>query len=1131
MKKTTAILSITAALFSLFFTPSCSVDADANKMLYFYANQHKLNSSQGNNHETPETVGNLRIIEGKESAMLLWDNALYEDSVYKISYRKSSDSEDSAVTVEVENPKKYYYKSLYNLENDTEYTFSVVAIEKLSTTTKSLSDEENSNVSASITTETTTDEETGAVTETTTDTDTGIITAIITDAKAGTVTVKTTDTNTGITTEIITDSKHNTITEKTTDKKANKITIVEKRFSKTETVVTTPKEKLAVKAKPSDATTTDTELDNVPEEPTGIWLYMMSPESYEQYLKDGKLDGKTYYTTPGDNSGIIALRDCQSFNSEWLIQNNVGACDRLLISNSSAVKYNLRDGEDVHWFAIKRESYHWAMFGYLYNKKLEDSILSGTVPVEEKTSSDVVWFDTVKDMEECATIYHNSTEDSYNGVTVKTRGYYAVDDGGAATYSTQARETYINKRARPHYYKFLDHRTTTGQIMAYIPGNIDCDVDGDGTAESVPGINIRQLGAGHCTQINDRSENANYTDNDDVARFEDAMNVIYDWYDAHPKERVTIYFPAGEYRMGSSFGPVVSYLNFIGDTDILTSDLSAIDENKIIRTKNSYGWETHARSKDASKRTVLYTDNGGSYGEAQFSIWDCSHFYMRGITMECRKTKRVSHTTERMVYIAGDLQNLTSEDDAIQDITVEGCEIYVDENCHKDDGNLDRQFTSVTVYSGVKNATIKNNLLVNMSGVERGACYGVFDFWGNGDAEKEIGGTEDILLEGNIMYHNCHDESGGIFTTGHPQAQKPECYVHRVTIRGNEMHPMSSNASSRTMCFTMAYGVSFNIRDVLFEDNHVIADFPSKLMTFGHFDTVSDASKTTSDFVDSEGNIYGVVVRNNTFDICQHWNNSYVFEANKYAWIHDNTINIIKGADGNAATCGSIFQGGAAYDNNIVTDEADGTCSAGGLAYMAGRLRNNTVTMHGHIGSIASATFDVRNNTITLNKRLSVMFNNPDVSSDMTISGNTIKYNISAGTPEDDTSMDFIENKDSGWQHTHVLSLGRYGNKENNYPAYTVNFTNNTILAPDASSVNKHVLYSKFPNYDPNNINIKNNKLEKFTWVRSQMGALPQGTLTYSGNVDANGNALEFSMEEGNYKNFIKGAGETNPSE
>ena len=218
MKKTTAILSITAALFSLFFTPSCTVDADANKMLYFYANQHKLNSSQGNNHETPETVGNLRIIEGKESAMLLWDNALYEDSVYKISYRKSSDSEDSAVTVEVENPKKYYYKSLYNLENDTEYTFSVVAIEKLSTTTKSLSDEENSNVSASVTTETTTDEETGAVTETTTDTDTGIITAIITDAKAGTVTVKTTDTNTGITTEIITDSKHNTITEKTTDK-------------------------------------------------------------------------------------------------------------------------------------------------------------------------------------------------------------------------------------------------------------------------------------------------------------------------------------------------------------------------------------------------------------------------------------------------------------------------------------------------------------------------------------------------------------------------------------------------------------------------------------------------------------------------------------------------------------------------------------------------------------------------------------------------------------------------------------------------------------------------------------------------------------------------------------------------
>lgn len=1027
MKKTTAILSITAALFSLFFTPSCTVDADANKTLYFYALAAK---------QDPETVTNLRVIEGKESAMLVWDSAIYESTKYSISYRKTSEPEADAITVTVENPKKYYYKSLYNLENDCEYTFSVTAVQ-----------------------------------------------------------------STG-------------------------------RVSEAKSVATTPKEKLAVKAKPSDTTTTEIELEAVPDKPNDfVWCRMMTPESYEKYLIDGNLDGKTYYLNPGDNTnGIFAVGSIYQLKNDGnLIENNVGALDRLMIQNSGVVKNNLRDGEGVHWFTIRRVGAHWEIYGYLYNKKFEESILSGTVTVEEKTSSDVVWFDTVKEMEECDIIYHNSTTDSYNGVTVKTRGYYAAGDGGAATYSTQSRETYINKRSRPHYYKYLDHRTSTGQIMAYIPGNIECDVDGDGMAESVPGINIRQLGAGHCTQINDRSKNADYTDNDDVARFEDAMNVIYDWYDEHPEQRVTIYFPAGEYRMGSSFGPVVSYLNFIGDTDILTSDLSAIDENKITRTKNSYGWETHARSKDASKRTVLYTDNGGSYGEAQFSIWDCSHFYMRGITMECRKTKRVSHTTERMVYIAGDLQNLTSEDDAIQDITIEGCEIYVDENCHKDDGNLDRQFTSVTVYSGVKNATIKNNLLVNMSGVERGACYGVFDFWGNGDAEKEIGGTEDILLEGNIMYHNCHDESGGIFTTGHPQAQKPECYVHRVTIRGNEMHPMSSNASSRTMCFTMAYAVSFNIRDVLFENNHVIADFPSKLMTTGNFDV--DKNRKSGDFVDSEGNVYGLVVRNNTFDICQHWNNSYVFEASRYAWIHDNTINIIKGADGTPATCGSIFQGKAAYDNNIVTDEADGTCSAGGLAYMAGRLRNNTVTMHGHIGSIASATFDVRNNTITLNKRLSVMFNNPDVSSDITISGNTINYNISAGTSEDDTSMDFIENRDSGWQHTHVLSLGRYGTKDNEYQTYTVNFTNNTILAPDAQDNDKHVLYSKFPDYDPNNINIKNNKLEKFTWVRSQMGALPHGTLTYSGNVDANGNALEFSMEEGNYKNFIKGAIETNPSE
>ena len=397
MKKTTAILSITlaaAALFSLFLASSCTVDADASKTLYFYALAAK---------QDPETVTNLRVIEGKESAMLVWDSAIYESTKYSISYRKTSELEADAITVTVENPKKYYYKSLYNLENDCEYTFSVTAVQ-----------------------------------------------------------------STG-------------------------------RVSETKSVATTPKEKLAVKAKPSDTTTTEIELEAVPDKPNDfVWCRMMTPESYETYLIDGNLDGKTYYSNPGDNTnGIFAVGSIYQLKGDGnLIENNVGALDRLMIQNSAVVKNNLRDGEGVHWFTIRRVGAHWEIYGYLYNKKFEESILSGTVAVEEKTSSDVVWFDTVKDMEECDIIYHNSTTDSYNGVTVKTRGYKAARDGGAATYSTQTRETYINKRSRPHYYKYLDHRTSTGQIMAYIPGNIECDVDGDGMAESVPGANIRQLGAG-----------------------------------------------------------------------------------------------------------------------------------------------------------------------------------------------------------------------------------------------------------------------------------------------------------------------------------------------------------------------------------------------------------------------------------------------------------------------------------------------------------------------------------------------------------------------------------------------------------------------------------------------------------
>lgn len=1020
-----AWLFLTAfSLISLGFISSCIVSDENDVASYSEAAKIAYD-------EKMEITG-FKAIEGNRSVMVVWNSAKDDNLTYRITCK--NDSTGLASTYDVPNPKSVFYKSIYNLQNDTEYTIYINLIDVLG---------------------------------------------------------------------------------RTSEPQCTKIT---------------PKEKITVRKTALGSETEEITLKEVPETPNAsVAIKVLKPEIWEKYSKGETTTDEIdehwqtdLITNPGEltNGRMMVPGGSAAYlkYDGYVFDDNVGACDRLFIAPSGVVWNNLRDGEWIHIFKIKVSSKHYEAYAYIYNKKLEESLKNGT-SIEEKTSGDVVWFDTVKDLENCATIYKNSTAstatyNSYDGVTIKTRGYYEIGDGGAATYKTQTRETYVNKRARQHFYKYLDHKTAAGQIVNYVLGNIECDVNGDGVKESVPGVNMRQLGAGKCTLVTDKSLNANYTNNDDAERFEDAVNMLYDLHDANSTEYVTLYFPAGEYRMGKSIGPVCPYFRVIGDTDILKTDLSAIDEDKIVRTKNSSGWETWARSKDALKRSVLYTDNGGSYSEFQFSIWDCSHFYMRGITMECRKTKRSSHSTERMVAIASDIKP-EKEEDVIQDITVEGCEIYVDENCHKDDGNLDRQFTSVTVYSGVKDVKIKNNLLVNMSGVERGACYGVFDFWGNGNAETEVGGTEDILIEGNLMYHNCHDESGGVFTTGSPRELKPNCYVHRVTIRGNEMHPQSSNASSRTMCFTMAYAMSFNIRDVLFENNHVIADFPSKLMTFGHFDVVDDASNATSDFVDSDGKIYGVVVRNNTFDICQHWSNSYVFETSRYAWIHDNTINILKGATG-----GSVFQGPASFDNNTITDYSDGTCSTGGIAYMAGRLKGNTVTMHGKLGAIALSSFDIQNNTFTLGKPIGAMFNNPDASGNITISGNTVNYNIAAA--------DDINEKDTGWQHTHVLALGRYGNKENNYPQYTVNFTGNTILAPYATVVNKHVLYSKFPDEDPNIINIKNNTLQKFTWVRSQMVSNIKGnTINWENNKDENGNVIPFSIEgKVNFINLGTNAGE-----
>ena len=89
-----------------------------------------------------------------------------------------------------------------------------------------------------------------------------------------------------------------------------------------------------------------------------------------------------------------------------------------------------------------------------------------------------------------------------------------------------------------------------------------------------------------------------------------------------------------------------------------------------------------------------------------------------------------------------------------------------------------------------------------------------------------------------------------------------------------------------------------------------------------------------------------------------------------------------------------------------------------------------------------------------------------------------------------------------------------------NNTAKKIMFSDNTINAPSVSSINKHLMFYSFKESDTlNSYVLQNNKLEKFTWIRSQMGA--EFELKYSNNVDLGGEVLEFDKKS--EKNYIIG--------
>ena len=622
-----------------------------------------------------------------------------------------------------------------------------------------------------------------------------------------------------------------------------------------------------------------------------------------------------------------------------------------------------------------------------------------------------------------------------NGVKITTCGYYEKNDGGGATYYTAL---------RTNGKKFSTMRTGTGQIVNYQLQNHT--------------INIRQFGAGYCRQITTGNEDIScpYSDwqseekvkyeiNDDHPRFEEAKIILAENSD-NDKLSTKIIVPTGEYRIGQQLN--------IGKKNFTMAGV---------------------RDTDGKCKSVIYTDNGyQTWWEFFFSIIESQNMTLDSIRIEARETKTAKYYRQLVLVDSSD-------------VTVKNCEIYVDEHVQDDDSSLDRQYTNVTVYSGVKNATVENCVLTNHSGVERGACVGIMDFYGHG--------TENIKILNNTMYQNCHDEMLGVFSSQRWYA--PDAYVHNVLISGNTMYPTNSTASRRVMAVTLGYNDSYGLKDIVFEKNHVIAEIPSNLITCGTLDNTT-------------------YIRDNIIDLNMTGSGGVIFDSRKNVVIENNTINFTKDSDG---LC-NVFKNKGKFVGNTVNIYG----KISGISYLGGEINNNTFNVFNSVDYFVKNVQTVKNNTFNMkegSRPITSMFvydtlaDSDYTTENIEICGNTVNYEITA---EDEAA--FINekswDKNWGWNGFHCLAVGG----KNGNTAKKIMFSDNTINAPSVSSINKHLMFYSFKESDTlNSYVLQNNKLEKFTWIRSQMGA--EFDLKYSNNVDLGGEVLEFDKKS--EKNYIIG--------
>ena len=870
----------------------------------------------------------------------------------------------------------------------------------------------------------------------------------------------------------------------------------------------------------------------------GAWVFVLRPDYEEHYMAKSYSDSAFMANTGGftasikDSQGIYRLPNI--FNNPKTVTKLMEDSGYLEDEDFLKKKANLEDGEEIKWFTMTRSGYHVEIVGQVVKTALENCEQLETTEYEVST----------------AVALKNETNAFYNGTKIKTKGYFEEGDGGDAVYEVSGRAKYTYGSVKTATGQWCNIVPQNNFMNLVSLGAGKCF---QVTWEKYPSWREYQkekkLAESNKTALDSKWESYKY--NNDGERIDEANKILQE-YRQSESETITLFIPRGNYRVASHIGIGIKNYVLRGETvprhltpdqlDSFESTFAAGDESGSALSGGTvlYGdnggsatltvWgpsdnvliegiTIESREID-SKRTYWHSterdstgnyarDENGNYldinyvgrGTSDKSMADEQWFSRQINISQCQNVKIrdcefiiTSHIRDMAVYPAnrenpGDLYDFggaygeyPTSDGSVWKYQanpyVESCDLHTD-----------KQFTTLSFYSGWKNARVDNCLLYNMSGVFRGASVGFLDFYG----EKCENGT----VNNCTMYHNCHDEQIGVFTpTKKSACYKDGEYINGVHFTNNRVYAMRDEhvdkIKTRVMVFTIGYDGSPDIMNVDINGNYIYAkNLPSKLFTFGGFSW--DGRKN-------------IIVQNNTIEL-KNSGGVYMFETRPYVEIRGNTFNM----DSESGSIGGSILAVYGYEENIEPKFINNTVNVkcdynGSLEYNSagktnGIVNGNIVNIKGNAnGTLVNGANEMRNNTFNIQGRIKNIYNSgTTLSRNVTIEGNTLNMYL------DDTD-ESVWNYSPGKTYYHSGREGfTFASWWNNPSSdtYSVILSKNTINAPNCTMRNKHFI--RLYNCDIK-ILATDNHLQKLKWLR---GINESKNIVYNNNFDENGNLLK----------------------